>query len=129
MDGTSAGSASLPKQRTWSPDGTRIVFGSASLVVIHSLAAPGWLRQYYDIYTVRPDGSDLRRLTSDRFSKDPSWTADGRIRFDRVPMVDGDVNTEKPPQLWIMDADGSNAKQLSVSPLPASLPLSWSPQP
>ena len=129
-DGQGLHRIGLPAQAAdWSPDGTRIVFGSASLVVIHSLAAPGWLRQYYDIYTVRPDGSDLRRLTSDRFSKDPSWTADGRIRFDRVPMVDGDVNTEKPPQLWIMDADGSNAKQLSVSPLPASLPLSWSPQP
>jgi Tol biopolymer transport system component len=114
----------------WSPDGTRIVFGSSSLVLVGPAASPGWLRQYYDIYTIRPDGTDLRRLTSDQSSLRPSWTAGGRIWFYRIPMVDGDINTAAAPSLWVMDADGNNATQLSISPqLPAAWPIAWPPQP
>ena len=113
----------------WSPDGARIVFGSVSLVDIR------W--RNLDIYTIRPDGSDLRRLTSDEFSFDPSWTADGRIGFIRAPIEltpDGYVKPPGPWQFWVMDADGGNATQLSVSPQPsideaAGWPISWPPQP
>jgi Tol biopolymer transport system component len=109
----------------WSPDGTRIAFGSVSYV------SGTVFRQYYDVYTIRPDGTDLRRLTTDRFSKGPSWTADGRIGFVRVPMVNGDASTGDPvDQLWVMDADGSNASQLTVSPQvhAAGLGIAWPPQ-
>jgi hypothetical protein len=47
-------------------------------------------------------------LTSDGGSLDPSWTADGRILFARWA-PDDQVNNP----LWSMDADGSNARQLS----------------
>jgi dipeptidyl aminopeptidase/acylaminoacyl peptidase len=92
----------------WSPDGTRIVFGAVSGDNTH---------QYFDIDTVRPDGTDLRRLTSDRISVLPSWTADGRIAFVKTPMVDGNLDTMHPAQWWTMDADGGNAAQYIVSAL------------
>jgi len=50
---------------TWSPDGARIAFARAVD------ATTG-----YDIYTVRPDGSDLRRLTREpsvAWDYQPSW--------------------------------------------------------
>ena len=42
----------------WSPDGSRIVFTSPSPQDT----------QHRDIYTIRPDGTDLRRLTTDGIS-------------------------------------------------------------
>ena len=45
-------------------------------------------------------------------------------------MVNGIPSGQEPPQHWVMDADGSNAAQLSVSPLLLQTwPIAWSPQP
>jgi Tol biopolymer transport system component len=105
----------------WSPDGTRIVFASSPRpvpIVSKGKGAGYEVQPNSDIYTVRPDGTDLRRLTSYRDSDLPSWTADGRIWFERNVL-------ELNPQLWIMDGDGSNAAQVSVSPqLPLHYPFS-----
>ena len=60
-------SAESPRR---SPDGGRIVFASTD--------AHGT-----DVYTMRPDGTAVSRLTADGASEDPSWTPDGRILFDR----------------------------------------------
>ncbi|MDO8517892.1 MAG: DUF5050 domain-containing protein [bacterium] len=63
------------------------------------------------IYTVYADGSKKTLLTSDGSA--PSWTPDGKIIFSS--------NRSRSQQIWIMDADGSNAKQignLSASTLP-----------
>ncbi|WP_251980640.1 TolB family protein [Salinibacter ruber] len=47
----------------WSPDGSRIVFASSRD------QGPG-----LDIYTIRPDGSELKRITNnDRFDSRPAW--------------------------------------------------------
>ena len=54
----------------WSPDGSRIVFTSID-------------GQRQDIYTIRPDGTDLRQLTTDGISDRATWTPDGRILFVR----------------------------------------------
>ena len=118
----------------WSPDGAQIVFQSElhSVPVLRAGSGNGYLMsQYFDIYTIRPDGTDLRRLTSDQVSSQPSWTAGGRIGFFRDPtLVNGVSANTEPRQLWIMDADGSNATQLSVSPqLQQAWPISWPPQP
>jgi hypothetical protein len=55
------------------------------------------------IYSVRADGSDRKLLVSPGFM--PSWTPDGRIIFTSP--------RSGSPQIWIMDADGSNPRQLS----------------
>jgi Tol biopolymer transport system component len=105
----------------WSPDGALIVFESGPRPVI--TVNPGQGTGYtaddnYGIYTVRPDGSDLRQLTSGGDPSAPAWTTDGRIWFARNG------------QLWLMDADGSNATQLNVDPqLMASWPVGRPPQP
>jgi Tol biopolymer transport system component len=72
----------------WSPDGSRIVFES-----------PAGDQQ--DIYTIRPDGTDVRRLTTDGASTSATWTPDGRILFARA--------SGGSPGWWTMDPDGANA--------------------
>ena len=132
-DGGNLRKIGLAESAEWSPDGARIVFGSVTDVPDpYAGAGTGyWLRQYYDIYTVRPDGTELRRLTSDQVSRLPRWSVGGRIWFIRqLDMVNGIPNGKEPPQFWVMDADGSNAAQLSVSPLLLQTwPIAWSPQP
>jgi Tol biopolymer transport system component len=80
----------------WSPDGSRIVITTSPM-------GP------WDIYTVRPDGTDLRRLTTDGISKGATWTPDGRILFVRGS---GGAGNGGSPAFWTMDADGTNAAEL-----------------
>jgi Tol biopolymer transport system component len=82
----------------WSPDGARILFESGPLTGLDQ-----------DIYTVRPDGSDVRRLTSDATSTAATWTADGRIMFAGGSSGAGGIGT---PGWWTMNADGTNAAVL-----------------
>ncbi len=54
-----------------------------------------------DIYTVRPDGTDHRRLTFVRDADNPQWSPNGtRIAF------------ERPGAVWVMKADGSAKQRL-----------------
>jgi hypothetical protein len=87
----------------WSPDGTRIVFMSPSAEPDEIVGT--WLG---DIYTMRPDGSDVRRLTTDVRSIAPSWTADGRILFTRFSTA----ADARDSGWWTMDADGTNPAKL-----------------
>ena len=67
-----------------------------------------------DIFTMFPDGSQLRNLTAQQpgFAYWPRWSPDGfRIAYQTDP---GDV--------WVMDANGSNARRLVTGFRP-----SWSP--
>jgi Tol biopolymer transport system component len=80
----------------WSPDGTRIAFTSN-------------LNGHYDIYTVRPDGSDLRRITSTTDSDlEPSWSPDG------TRLVVRRVTTDNEWDIWILAADGTVAVRVSL---------------
>lgn len=80
---------------SWSPDGRRIAFVSD-----RSGAR--------ELYTMRPDGSDLRRLTSTPGANEnyPSWTADGQISFvrERGDLLEADW--------WIVRPDGSSPRRL-----------------
>ena len=61
-----------------------------------------------DIYTIRADGSRLRQVTHEGFNHRPRWAPDGaRLVFHRQPGQFG--NTE----VWIVGADGDNARQLT----------------
>lgn len=105
----------------WSSDGARIVFTSATEGATEDQAFYG----LNDIYTVRPDGTQLTRLT--RYSEGPiqeyqaigaqrpNWTRDGRIVFVLIPRGEG---ADAPAQAWIMDADGTNA--VAISPADAA---------
>jgi TolB protein len=77
----------------WSPDGSLIVFNGEPMrdwAEVGVQGAPG-------VYTIRPDGTDFRRLIRDARSGAPSWTSSGRILF------------FSQRGMWLMDADGSNA--------------------
>ena len=116
----------------WSPDGSRILF-----------ASPDDARM--DIYTVRPDGSDVRRLTTDGVSIGATWTPDGRILFARGS---SGASGEGALSFWTMDADGTNAAELAAAKAlgataesfqgmpawqpaggPATVALPWTPAP
>ena len=100
----------------WSPDGTRLAFagddGESGL----------------SLYTVRTDGTDLRKLT--RTISGPSWSPDGeRIAYART---DGDQVT-----IYTIAADGNDARRVTAIPEVVWVPsrpsqvyiltLEWSP--
>jgi Tol biopolymer transport system component len=58
----------------WSPDGTRIAFASH-----RTDPDPGDATEIMDVFTMRPDGSDVRKVTdSIGYNGNPSWSPDGR---------------------------------------------------
>jgi Tol biopolymer transport system component len=101
------GTAAFPD---YSPDGSRIAFTGRP-----ASAATA------DIYAANTDGSGLVRLTTapgnDLF---PAWSPDGsKIVFlsDRTGVL----------QVWVMDADGANPRQLTTDPAPKDQVPDWSP--
>lgn len=96
---------------TWSPDGKWIAFGG-----VHGLLL------------VKPDGKDLRQLTSSSYAAAPAWSPDSK----NVAIEQGD--------LWVVPIDGSRPRRVtqgwrygtdSYSPQwqPAGVPVArlWGP--
>lgn len=101
--------ANAPK---WSPDGSRIAFWS------------GFETKYGEIWTIRADGTDARQLTDQPgtiSSDNPAWSPDGtKILFD--------TNRQTSPQIWMMNADGSD-QHLLVDIGIGNTQFSWQPLP
>jgi Tol biopolymer transport system component len=106
---------------SWSPNGDRIAFTRAS-------------NHAFDVFSIRPDGSDLKQLT-DALGNDAhtAWSPDGKYllfsssRFgfkDEAPLYD------RAPQpygeLFVMNADGSGQRPLTDNNWEDATPA-WEP--
>jgi Tol biopolymer transport system component len=83
----------------WAPDGSRLVFVTHPLIIFNFDAVVS------NLYTVRPDGNNLRQLTfhtqsSDYRATQARWTPAGDIIYTRV--------TPRGRALWVRDANGRN---------------------
>jgi TolB protein len=82
----------------WSPDGTLIVFTTYPLRVFR-------VADRSDLYTMRPDGSEMRQLTHLEGSRatQPRWTPDGEaIIYTRVEA------SGRPRHIWAIRSDGTD---------------------
>lgn len=89
---------------TWSPDSNLILFSS------NRNRGPG-INRYTDLYTMRPDGSEITQLTqTDWTLSNFAWSPDGqKIAIGATEREDGVGD------LYLMDANGSNLRKLTNS--------------
>jgi dipeptidyl aminopeptidase/acylaminoacyl peptidase len=107
----------------WSPDG--------SLIAYTADCGDAWTPNGpcpSSIWTVRPDGSDRRRMTpEDGFvSMGPTWAPDGRhLAYTRWPSVhQGNVADGF---VYVIDADGSNPRRITTFDTGVASVMAWSP--
>ena len=118
LDGSSVKMVSTGLGRTtcgyFTPDGGRIVYASTHIgspecppVPSRSLGYVWPLYRTFDIFSARPDGSDLRRLTSaDAYDAENTVSPDGKkIVF--TSTRDGDL------ELYEMNVDGTGQRRLT----------------
>jgi dipeptidyl aminopeptidase/acylaminoacyl peptidase len=104
-DGSGLHELALPSETSWgdpdwSPDGTQIAFSSYPIRYLSGGNIP-------EVYSVRPDGTDLQQLTSMGVgSGAPSWTSDG------ANLIYWGFRS-----FYIMNPDGSNALPINRAEL------------
>ena len=97
----------------WSPDGSTIAFTSVrDDCGFAPPAAACWqigdIDEHYDIWTIRPDGSDLRRVTPE-FGQFVAWSPDSRYL-----LISGHA-------LYVVRPDGTGRLELRTPGLPRAL--------
>jgi Tol biopolymer transport system component len=93
----------------FSPDGSKIVFCAGTSTFAR------------DIYVVNSDGSDLTRLTSGVGNNVyPAFSPNGH----KIVFTSNRTGTS---QVWLMNADGSNQRQLTFDSQPKDQVPDWSP--
>jgi Tol biopolymer transport system component len=93
---------------TWSPDGTQIAFNSMR---------SGTMR----LYTMNPDGSDVREVDTDIWVEYADWSPDGtKFVCECRPPGSNDY------EVYVFNADGSDPQRLTTSPGHDGFPV-WSP--
>ncbi|GLU33552.1 hypothetical protein WKR88_27495 [Trinickia caryophylli] len=108
----------------WSPDGSRIVF-------TRKQPDPSDANRFnYDVFTIKPDGTGLARLTSDGSNQGHAvWTWDGRIAYssgtygfrDELALYDNSFQPDG--QNWLMNADGSDPHAITDTLWEEAMPL------
>jgi TolB protein len=91
----------------WSPQGDRLTF-----TVHHSEG----MKLSRNIWVVNADGTQAVNLTSDVgfLNESPSWSPDGRqIVFASYPADDSQFGYDVNGDIWIMNADGTDLKNLT----------------
>jgi Tol biopolymer transport system component len=101
----------------WSPSGERIAFAS------NRTAVGAWR-----LFTMRPDGSDVRPLTQNptpwHNERRPAWSPDGsKVAYVSGPGRDIPVTNS---EIYVVDADGGNERRLTRSDEADTSP-SWAP--
>jgi TolB protein len=90
----------------WSPRGDRIVFS-------------GRKDGRNQIFTVKPDGSELMQLTDSGNNEDPSFSPDGRY-------IVFSSDRQRPKGIYIMRANGESQQRITPGNRLATSPR-WSP--
>lgn len=89
------GNEGAPK---WSPDGSKIIYMNDN-------------EGYFNLFTVKPDGSDIVQITDFGQDDRPNWSRDGKkITFRRQTFASSFFSGS---QVFVADADGKNAVQLT----------------
>jgi Tol biopolymer transport system component len=127
LDGTGVQRISNGKGRTtcgwWMKDGKRILFASTHGASDDCPPRPDFSQGYvwpiyptYAIYSVKPDGSDLRLLFPQNLKagEEPGYNAEAVVSPDGKKIVfcstrGGDLD------IWVMDSNGKNARQLTYT--------------
>ena len=122
LAGLSNASSASP---AWSPNGAKIAFESFRALDGSSIGIPA-----ANIWVMNADGSNatpLTRLTADQISSlHSAWSPDGtKIAYDSTRVLDGRNIPGFNVNIWVMNADGSNATPLTT--LRASLASSVTP--
>lgn len=108
----------------WSPDGTKIVFTRKQI----NPTDPNKFN--YDVFTIKPDGTGLSRLTDDGSNQGHAvWTWDGRIAYssgtygfrDELALYDNSFQPDG--QNWVMNADGSDQHALTDTLWEEAMPM------
>lgn len=92
------------------PAPAQAAFPGGNGELVFQIEAPAGDLTQNDLYTIRPDGGRLRRLTAtpDQNEFGPAWNAAGtRIAFWRAQAPFG------PGSVWTMNADGTDQRQLT----------------
>ena len=102
----------------WSPDGRQIIYCSARDNPNQASAREG---EVYEIYTIKPVGTDVKQITHDKgINTYSSFSPEGgQILFRKVL---GEKNSE----VFVMNGDGSSMRNLTNDPAFDGWPL-WSP--
>ena len=100
---------------SWSPDGSKIAF-TYEVREARDNPGPGELPYTYsgpNVYSVSVTGGELVQLTDSGTDEDPVWSPDGSMiafQSDRLS-----VFPTSAPDLYLMNADGSNERRLTTT--------------
>ncbi len=109
----------IDRAPAWSPDGSQIAFFS-SRDDSNPSACDNAMGCNFNLYTIHPDGSGLRRLTDTPEAEQwPAWSPDGT-------QIAYGIGSDGGDQVFVIDADGGNADAVTPAGMVAWI-ADWSP--